>query len=59
MYTNFKVNNFIDNKLEAKHSCCGCLWFDWFKDKIIAENKYIIFIDRQDKQGKHDKKHKK
>ena len=32
-----------DNKITALHRVCGCLWFEWFKIKLLNINPKIQF----------------
>ena len=34
----------LADKVEAKHMSCGCLWFDYYKNKIQKINPNITFI---------------
>jgi len=33
-----------DGKVVALHRTCGCLWFRWFKEKLLAGNPKITFV---------------
>lgn len=55
MYSDFK-NNFEDPVVEAPHVNCGCLWFEYFSNKILAMNSKIILVRRKErKEHKNDK----
>ncbi len=42
MYNKFVSADNKDN-IHAPHNRCGCLWFDWYKDKIIKINPDVKF----------------
>ena len=45
MYNDFK--NIKDAKqIKAYHSSCGCLWFPWFKQKLLSINPNIVFYSK-------------
>lgn len=33
--------------VEAKHMSCGCLWFDYYKTKILKSNPSISFVNNK------------
>ena len=33
-------------KITAPHKGCGCLWFEWFQQKILTVNSEITFTDK-------------
>lgn len=40
------INNLINNKndsISMKHISCGCIWFDYYKGKIISINPKVMF----------------
>jgi hypothetical protein len=43
MYKNFINDLTSNNTIDAKHISCGCLWFDYYKNKIISINSKVIF----------------
>ena len=44
MYTTFIATN--NHKINSKHNLCGCLWFDYYKNKIIIINPNAIFNNK-------------
>lgn len=34
----------LKDTVETKHSSCGCLWFDYYKQKILKSNPAAIFV---------------
>ena len=43
MYKKFIDDLTSNNTIDAKHISCGCLWFDYYKNKIISINSNVIF----------------
>jgi hypothetical protein len=39
-----KYNDKKENKVTALHRSCGCLWFEWFKQRLLNINPQIIFV---------------
>ncbi len=41
-------NNFVANKqdkaIRSLHKDCGCLWFSWYKTKILSVNPNATFV---------------
>jgi hypothetical protein len=33
-----------ENRINAPHKHCGCLWFNWYKRKILKTNQNVNFI---------------
>lgn len=34
-------------EIKAEHLMCGCLWFDYIKDKILKKNPNVKFIRKK------------
>lgn len=43
MYDKYKEDNNKPNELKALHKSCGCLWFNWYKTKLLKINPDIKF----------------
>jgi hypothetical protein len=50
VYTTYKNTTTENCKVEAPHCRCGCLWWDYFREKLIYKNPTFVFI-----VGKHVK----
>jgi hypothetical protein len=42
-YINNLTNNNMNDNVKMNHVSCGCIWFDYYKGKIISINPKVIF----------------
>lgn len=43
MYEKFLLDTTV-KEVEAKHLTCGCLWYEWFKTKILRLNPNVKMV---------------
>ena len=44
MHNKYCSSDKKENKVTALHRLCGCLWFEWFKQRLLNINPQIKFI---------------